>query len=65
MFSGEEKYGRYLDLYANHSQYNNLKGLPRHVSYIQYLDILASVSDGGSVHTELSQTVKLSKDYEA
>ena len=41
MFSGEESYGRYLDLNANHTQYNNLKGLPRHVPYIAYLDILA------------------------
>ncbi|KAG8924369.1 hypothetical protein FRC02_010478 [Tulasnella sp. 418] len=64
LFSGEESYGRYVDLYANHTQYNNLKNIPKHVSYIQYLDILASIKEGGMVHPEVSSTVRLSKEYE-
>lgn len=39
MFSGEEAYGRHLDLYEAHSQYLNLKGSTR-LSYIAYLDLL-------------------------
>ncbi|KAG8884070.1 hypothetical protein FRB97_005292 [Tulasnella sp. 331] len=65
LFSGEESFGRYLDLYAHHSQYNNFKTLPRHVSYVQYLDALSKVLDEKTLHQELSSTIKLSKDYEA
>lgn len=64
LFSGEENFGRYLDLYTSHTQYNNLKGLPRHVSYIQYLETLSSVGDHNVVHHELPQETKLAKDYE-
>lgn len=39
VFSGEEAYGRHLDLYEAHSQYLNLKGSTR-LSYIAYLDLL-------------------------
>jgi hypothetical protein len=29
VFSGEENYGKYLDLYQSHTQYLNLKGANR------------------------------------
>ena len=64
LFSGEENFGRYLDLYAHHTHYNNLKNLPRHISYVQYLDILSKVNDDGAIHGELSSQIKLTKDYE-
>ncbi|WVN90747.1 uncharacterized protein L203_105990 [Cryptococcus depauperatus CBS 7841] len=38
-FSGEEAYGKHLDLYLPHSQYLNLKGSTR-LSYVAYLDML-------------------------
>ncbi|KAG8907011.1 hypothetical protein FRB99_005531 [Tulasnella sp. 403] len=65
LFSGEESFGRYLDLYTAHALYNNLKGLPRHVSYISYLDTLSKVKDDRVIHNELSTEIKLSKDYES
>ncbi|KAI8065689.1 hypothetical protein BC940DRAFT_303342 [Gongronella butleri] len=37
LFSGEEQYGRYLDLLAVHNDYVNLKGINR-VEYIPFLD---------------------------
>ncbi|CAO1623002.1 unnamed protein product [Parajaminaea phylloscopi] len=37
LFSGEEGAGRYLDLYEQHSQYLNLKGIKR-TGYLNYLD---------------------------
>lgn len=37
LFSGEEGAGRYLDLYEQHAQYINLKGIKR-TSYLNYLD---------------------------
>lgn len=39
VFSGEEAYGKHLDLYLSHSQYLNLKGSTR-LSYVAYLDML-------------------------
>jgi splicing factor 3A subunit 3 len=39
VFSGEEAYGKHLDLYLSHGQYLNLKGATR-LSYIGYLDML-------------------------
>jgi splicing factor 3A subunit 3 len=39
VFTGEEAYGKHLDLYLSHSQYLNLKGATR-LSYIGYLDML-------------------------
>ncbi|KAK4683934.1 splicing factor 3A subunit 3, partial [Tremellales sp. Uapishka_1] len=39
VFSGEENYGRYLDLYMAHTQYLNLKGANR-LSYLAFLDML-------------------------
>ncbi|KIO17790.1 hypothetical protein M407DRAFT_227443 [Tulasnella calospora MUT 4182] len=64
LFSGEESFGRYLDLYQSHSAYNNLKNIPRHISYVQYLDLLAKIKDDGVLHADLAQDIKLSKDYE-
>lgn len=39
MFSGEEAYGKHLDLYLAHTQYLNLKGSSR-LSYFGFLDML-------------------------
>lgn len=39
VFSGEEAYGKHLDLYLSHTQYLNLKG-SSHLSYFAYLDML-------------------------
>ncbi|ORY22495.1 hypothetical protein BCR39DRAFT_551420 [Naematelia encephala] len=39
VFSGEEAYGKHLDLYLPHTQYLNLKGANKR-SYISYLDML-------------------------
>ncbi|KAF4575109.1 hypothetical protein EYR40_005158 [Pleurotus pulmonarius] len=63
MFSGEEAYGKYLDLYANHSAYNNLKNLGKRPGYLQYLDLLMN-AQFGPVHRELSQETRATKDYE-
>ncbi|KAG8986623.1 hypothetical protein FRB90_003876, partial [Tulasnella sp. 427] len=64
LFSGEESFGRYLDLYLSHTAYNNLKNLPRHISYVQYLDLLAQVQKDSVLHRDLAQDIKLTKDYE-
>ena len=64
LFSGEEAYGRYLDLYANHSMYNNLRHLPKRVSYLQYLDLLLASQDG-PVHRDLPQDTRITKEFEA
>jgi splicing factor 3A subunit 3 len=63
LFSGEESYGKYLDLYANHSAYSNLKNIGKRPGYLQYLDLLISAQDG-PVHRELAREVRLAKDYE-
>lgn len=39
VFTGEETYGKHLDLYYYHTQYLNLKGSSR-LSYIGFLDML-------------------------
>lgn len=64
LFSGEEAYGKYLDLYANHTTYNNLKNIGRRLGYLQYLDVLM-LAESGPVHRELSKETRLTKDYEA
>ena len=64
LFSGEESYGRYLDLYANHSMYNNLRHLPKRLSYLQYLDLLLAAQDG-PVHRDLPHETRMTKDFEA
>lgn len=37
MFSGEEMGGRFIDLYVQHDEFLNLKGV-RRITYLQYLD---------------------------
>ncbi|KAF8307216.1 hypothetical protein DL93DRAFT_140393 [Clavulina sp. PMI_390] len=63
LFSGEESYGRYLDLYANHTQYNNLKHISKRVPYLQYLDLLAEAKDG-FVHRDIPKATRGLKEYE-
>ncbi|KAF9268180.1 RNA splicing factor PRP9 [Marasmius fiardii PR-910] len=63
LFSGEEAYGRYLDLYAHHTTYNNLKNIGRRPGYLQYLDLLMGSKDG-PVHGELPKEVRFAKDFE-
>lgn len=63
LFSGEEQYGKYLDLYANHSAYNNLKHIGKRLGYLQYLDVLLA-SQSVTVHSELPKESRLTRDYE-
>ncbi|THH19917.1 hypothetical protein EW146_g1362 [Bondarzewia mesenterica] len=63
LFSGEEAYGKYLDLYTNHTTYNNLKKIDKRLGYLQYLDVLI-LAQSGPVHRELSKDTRLTKDYE-
>jgi splicing factor 3A subunit 3 len=62
MFSGEEAYGKYVDLYVNHTTYNNLKSIAKRLPYLQYLDVLLA-QDGG-LHSELPRETRYSKEYE-
>ncbi|KZS97869.1 hypothetical protein SISNIDRAFT_477224 [Sistotremastrum niveocremeum HHB9708] len=62
LFSGEEFFGRYLDLHTNHSAYNNLRNLKKRLPYLQYLDVLAA-SDS-LVHSDLPKEIRRNKDYE-
>ncbi|KDQ64343.1 hypothetical protein JAAARDRAFT_52300 [Jaapia argillacea MUCL 33604] len=63
LFSGEESYGKYLDLYANHTAYNNLKHIGKRLGYLQYLDALLAASEG-PIHSELPRPTRQSRDYE-
>ncbi|KAJ3993534.1 hypothetical protein F5050DRAFT_691867 [Lentinula boryana] len=63
LFSGEEAYGKYLDLYANHTAYNNLKNIGKRPGYLQYLDLLLDAQNG-PLHRELSAEARFTKDYE-
>ena len=63
LFSGEESYGKYLDLYTNHTAYNNLRHVPKRVAYLQYLDVLI-YAQNGTVHDELPRECRVTKDYE-
>ncbi|KAI0089104.1 RNA splicing factor PRP9 [Irpex rosettiformis] len=63
LFSGEEQYGKYLDLYTNHAAYNNLKNVTKRVGYLQYLDVLLA-AQSVTVHSELPKDCRLSRDYE-
>ncbi|KAJ4479330.1 hypothetical protein J3R30DRAFT_3477551 [Lentinula aciculospora] len=63
LFSGEEAYGKYLDLYANHTAYNNLKNIGKRPGYLQYLDLFLEAQNG-PVHRELSEETRFSKNYE-
>jgi splicing factor 3A subunit 3 len=61
MFSGEEAYGKYCDLYANHVAYLNLKGVGKRPGYLQYLDFLLETP----IHQDLSKETRFSKEYES
>jgi splicing factor 3A subunit 3 len=63
MFSGEEVYGKYLDLYANHTAYNNLKNIGKRIGYLQYLDVLL-LAEKGLIHMDIPKETRLSRDYE-
>jgi splicing factor 3A subunit 3 len=63
LFSGEERYGLCLDLYASHTQYNNFRNLPKRLQYLQYLDVLATI-DSAPLHSELTKEIRYSKEYE-
>lgn len=64
LFSGEEAYGKYVDLYTNHAAYNNLKNIGKRLGYLQYLDALL-LAQKGPVHQELPKETRLTKDYES
>ena len=63
MFSGEEVYGKYLDLYANHTTYNNMKNIGKRIGYLQYLDALL-LAENGLIHMDIPKETRLSRDYE-
>jgi len=64
MFSGEEAYGKYVDLYASHTAYNNLKNIAKRMSYLQYLDVLLA-AQGGKLHQELPKETLRTREYES
>ncbi|KAI6130346.1 hypothetical protein EDD16DRAFT_1689698 [Pisolithus croceorrhizus] len=64
LFSGEEAYGKYVDLYTSHTAYNNLKNIAKRLSYLQYLDVLLA-SQVGKLHTELARETLRTKEYES
>ncbi|EOQ99327.1 Pre-mRNA-splicing factor sap61 [Wallemia ichthyophaga EXF-994] len=45
VFSGEEAYGKYLDLHLPHEQYINLKNIPKRLNYLEFLDDYEQVED--------------------
>ena len=63
LFSGEEAYGRYFDLYLHHTAYCNLKNINKRPSYLQYLDLLA-MSEHGLIHQELPTETCTAREYE-
>ncbi|KAF5358965.1 hypothetical protein D9758_004788 [Tetrapyrgos nigripes] len=63
LFSGEEAYGKYLDLYVNHVAYTNLKNIGKRPGYLQYLDLLIN-AQSDALHGELSKETRFTKDYE-
>ncbi|KAL1735907.1 RNA splicing factor PRP9 [Schizophyllum commune] len=63
LFSGEESYGKYVDLYAHHVAYTNLKNIGKRPGYLQYLDILLAAPNG-LIHQNIPKETRLSKDYE-
>ncbi|KAI6035068.1 hypothetical protein F5J12DRAFT_10531 [Pisolithus orientalis] len=64
LFSGEEAYGKYVDLYASHTAYNNLKNITKRLSYLQYFDVLLA-AQLGKLHAELSRETLRTKEYES
>jgi hypothetical protein len=63
LFSGEEGYGKYLDLYANHTAYCNLKNIGKRPGYLQYLDLLLA-AQSGPIHHDLPKETRFAKDFE-
>ncbi|KAJ7682573.1 hypothetical protein DFH06DRAFT_298366 [Mycena polygramma] len=63
LFSGEEAYGKYVDLYANHTAFCNLKNIGKRPGYLQYLDLLL-LAQSGPVHRDLGKDTRFSKDFE-
>ncbi|KAK2466083.1 hypothetical protein APHAL10511_001725 [Amanita phalloides] len=63
LFSGEESYGKYLDLYANHTAYCNLKNMGKRPGYLQYLDILMNAQNA-PLHADLPRETRITKDFE-
>ena len=63
LFSGEESYGRYLDLYSNHTAFSNIKNVGKRPTYLQYLDLLIA-AQSQPVHSDLSKEARFTKDYE-
>ncbi|KAF9452988.1 RNA splicing factor PRP9 [Macrolepiota fuliginosa MF-IS2] len=64
IFSGEEAYGKYCDLYANHVAYTNLKSIGKRPGYLQYLDLLLAAQTA-LVHEDLPRETRFSKEYES
>ncbi|EJU06332.1 hypothetical protein DACRYDRAFT_103277 [Dacryopinax primogenitus] len=63
LFTGEEAFGRYLDLNSHHALYCNLKHLTKRLGYLQYLDTLIATKDAPIGH-ELSKDCKSTREYE-
>ncbi|TRM68164.1 hypothetical protein BD626DRAFT_545360 [Schizophyllum amplum] len=63
LFSGEEAYGKYVDLYASHAAYANLKNIGKRPGYLQYLDLLLAAPNG-LIHQNLPKDTRLSREYE-
>lgn len=63
LFSGEEAYGKYLDLYVNHTAYNNLKNIGKRPGYLQYLDLLLA-AENNPIHFDLPKETRFTKDFE-
>ena len=43
--------------------YNNLRHLPKRLSYLQYLDLLLA-SQNSAVHRDLPQETRMTKEFE-
>lgn len=56
LFTGEESYGRYLDLNALHTEYINLKGVKK-LDYLQYLNAF------DNFESTYPKTIKNSPEY--
>ena len=56
-FTGEKAYGKYLDLYANHTAYNNLRRVPT-------VPRRSDLCSERRVHNELPRKCRTTKDYE-
>ncbi|GLB34013.1 putative splicing factor SF3a60 binding domain containing protein [Lyophyllum shimeji] len=63
MFSGEEAYGKYVDLYAHHTAFSNLKNIGKRPGYLQYLDLLLAAQTG-LLHQNVPKDIRFTKDYE-